>query len=237
MSSARVSSFTCESPALAHVQSNLACARSRPDTISNFLICFFLRTRIDDGEQADVVALLIGRLFLTMLARLEAQGLLVKDSEVKNLGLIMTLYIKLARDMRSGSLLEEDKKESISKPSRFNWTPSRFDEYINVYAIKYEITLCGIKDLDRLTVDFDTDLELPTGAETFWGWARVWKPYTKRYANIPPMGYGRTMIGGDNYDITSWPKALRKKYNFAGVDPFSKKDLDALAEGMVMQMM
>lgn len=175
-----------------------------------------------------------------MIARLKAQGPLAEDSEVKNLGLIITLYIRLASDMRSGSLLEKGKKESVDlkKPTRFTWTPSRFDEYLNVYAIKHDIALRGVEDLHRLTAGFDTDLELPIGGETSWGWTRVWKPYTKRYATVTPcLGFGRKMVGGNNLDITSWPTGLRKHYHFEEMDPFTQEDMDALEGGMLMQLM
>lgn len=191
--------------------------------------------RIDDGEQAGVVAELIGRLFLTMLSRLEAKDLLADVSDVKNLGLIMALYIKLAATFRAGSLIEGSEKDKVYKPTPFTWTPSKFDDYINGFATKYGITLRGLPDMDDMTADLETDVRLPAD-EAAWGWDKTFKKYSKRYARSPPMGGGKAKIGGDNFDITAWSSAERKKYSFDKKDPFSKKDLDALKTGMVMSV-
>lgn len=169
-----------------------------------------------------------------MLSRLGAEDLLADVSEVKNLGLIMALYIKLAADFRSGSLLEEGEDEKTTKPSRFSWTPSHFDDYINGFATKYGITLRGLDNIDDLTADLKTDVQLPAD-EASWGWDKAFKSYSKEYAACPPVGGGKPHIGGDNFDITSWSSAERKRYN-SNKDPLTKKDLDALKAGMVMRM-
>lgn len=171
-----------------------------------------------------------------MLSRLGAEDLLADVSEVKNLGLVMALYIKLADGFRSASLLEGDEEEKIVQPAPFRWTPSKFDDYINGFASKYGITLSGLDDIDYLTADLDTDVQLPSD-ETSWRWDKAFKKYSKRYATSPPMGGGKAKIGGDNLDITAWSSAERKKYSFDEKDPLTKQDLDALKAGMVMQMM
>lgn len=78
---------------------------------------------------------MVGRLFLAMLSRLEAQNLLSDASEVKGLGLIMTMYIALAKDMRGCDLLDGSESSQLKKP-QFDWGPSRFDDYIHAYANK-----------------------------------------------------------------------------------------------------
>lgn len=173
-----------------------------------------------------------------MLARLEAQNLLTEGSVVKNLGLIMSLYIKLPESLRAGSVLEDDQTETLTKPSRFTWKPTRFDDYIHAYANKHGITLYGINDIDELTAELDTNAALPaaTGDEA-WGWTNAFKTYAKKYPSQPFIGGGKAMVGGDGLDITSWTSATRKKHSFSKKDPFSKKDLDALKEGLVLQML
>lgn len=170
-----------------------------------------------------------------MLARLEAQNLLNETSEIKNLGLIMGLYIKFSADMRYGSLLEDDEEETIAPPE-FTWTPSNFDHYINAYATKFGITLHGPSNIDGLTAEMDTDLLLPTAGES-WDWDTAFKSYQKRYATSPPMGrQSKPQIGGDNLDITTWSSAERKGYSFSKKDPLKAADLKALKEGMVMNI-
>lgn len=191
--------------------------------------------RIDDGERAGEFALLVGRLFLTMLARLEAQNLLDENSAVKSLGLIMALYIKLASEMRDGSLLEGDDKETIARPTRFTWIPDQFDDYINAYATTYGITLRGLDNIDDLTAELDTEVSLPR-AEASWGCSAAFKSYQKNYAGSPPIGPSKSTIGGDSLDITSWTSAERKKYSFDKKDPLSAAMLKKIKEGMVMSM-
>lgn len=171
-----------------------------------------------------------------MLSRLEAKGLLCDGSEVKNLGLIMALYIKLARELRDGSLLEEKWLDCTSKPVSFRWYPSRFEDYINAYALKFGITLQGMDDIDLLTAGLDTDVEL-AAHEASWDWDRTFRGYCRRYAMAPPMGGKEAMIGGDQLDITAWTSAERKRFHMDKKDPLSKKDLDNLKEGLVLHMM
>lgn len=190
-------------------------------------------SRIDDGEQADLFAKLIGRLFLTMLARLEAQKLLSETSDVKNLGLIMALFIKVASNLRSGSLLEDDDEETNARPSSFTWSPAKFDDYINAYAAKFGITLHGPDDMDGLTAELDTDVSLPA-AEESWGWAQAFKSYQKNHGGSPPIGRSKSGIGGDALDITTWTSAERKQYSFDKKDPIKAAELKALKEGKVM---
>lgn len=43
-------------------------------------------------------------------------------------------------------------------------------------------------------------------------------------------------IGGDQYDITTWSSAERKKHSFDKKDPLDKKMIKALKQGLVMQL-
>lgn len=155
-----------------------------------------------------------------MLARLEAQNLLTQTSEVKNLGLIMALYIKAVADLRSGFLLEDEEEVT---DATFTWTPSNFEDYINAYSTKYGITLHGPPGIDDLTSNLDSDVTLPT-AEASWGWTSAYKAYKRSHGNI----------GGDGLDITTWSSADRKKYRFDSKDPLKAPELKALKAGAVM---
>lgn len=174
-----------------------------------------------------------GRLFLGMLSRLEAMDVLSEGSEVKNLGLIMTLYIKLASDMRGMSLLEDDEEEKLKKPS-FKWVPSRYDDYIHAYANKYGIRLHGVDDVEELTADLQ-DVSLPAKGDHLWDWPAKFKAY-KKEGLLMNYGGRRPKFGGDNLDVTSWTSAARAEYNFGHKDPLGKKERDALKDGMVMSV-
>ncbi|KUI56209.1 hypothetical protein VP1G_03611 [Cytospora mali] len=188
--------------------------------------------QVEDDSRADAVSELIGRLFLTMLARLEREQLLEDQSpDIKNLGLIMTLFIKLASVMCESSLLQEDKQETV-KPSKFKFTPSDFDAYILAYANKFAITLQGLADLDELLAELDTYATLPPSGQDPWGWDAALKSYSKDYSTR-----GKAIIGGDNLDITTWSSAERKQHSFTKKDPLTKKDLDALKSGGVLHIM
>ncbi|KAJ5647183.1 hypothetical protein N7490_003555 [Penicillium lividum] len=73
-------------------------------------------------------------------------------------------------------------------------------------------------------------LELPASDDKKgdpWGWKKTLSQYKK--------DYGRPKIGGDTHDIATFTPAARKKEAFDNKDPLSKKDIDALKAGMVMQ--
>lgn len=170
-----------------------------------------------------------------MLARLEAKKLLDENSAVKNLGLIMALYIKVASSFRASSLLQGDTEEVCTRPSRFTWIPDQFDDYINAYAAKFGITLRGLDDIDELTAKLDTEVSLPA-SEVSWGWSKSFKSYQEDYPSAPHMGPSNSHFGGDNFDITTWSVAERKRYNFDNKDPLAGAILKNIKKGLVMSM-
>ena len=149
-----------------------------------------------------------------MLARLEREKLLQDQSpEIRNLGLIMALFIGLASDMRDSSLLSDDGDEPVKGSSpKFKFNPSDFDAYILAYANKFGITLRGPDNVDEMVADLETDAKLPASGKDPWGWDAALKSYSKKFAMAPPMGGGKAAIGGDSLDITTWSSADRKRY-------------------------
>lgn len=164
-----------------------------------------------------------------MLARLEAEELLDDNSAVKNLGLIMALYIKVASVFRAGSLLEEDEEEVCTTPTRYTWIPDRFDDYINAYANKFGITLRGLDDIDGMTANLKTDVSLPASGGN-WGWSKALQQYRAEY---PGEASG---IGGDSLDITTYTAAERKQQSFDRKDPLSAALIRNIKKGMVMSL-
>jgi hypothetical protein len=107
------------------------------------------------------------------------------------------------------------------------------------YAKKYQINLQGPSDLDKLVKSIEEvfnegDIELPAPSADPWKWAAAHKAYVKEHSEGPLSKKGK--IGGENYDITAMTRAERKKHSFNKKDPLGKKELDAIKNGMIMQL-
>ena len=198
-------------------------------------------TMIDDGEAAEASAQLVGRMFLSMLATLDRDGLLAPSSEAKNVGLVMALYLSWASGLPQYGLLERDSpargtKKSASKGFKFD--PVRIVDYIATYAEKAGIKLEGVHRISDCLDDAEDDADMPKkDAKDPWGWRKALNEYKKERAGC--FSHGGTPsnnIGGDTLDITTWTPAQRKKHAFKKKDPLGKKELDAIKNGMVMQL-
>lgn len=192
-----------------------------------------------------------------MLARLEVEKMLREVSEVKNLGFIMALYMKLASDLRSSDLLQEededddddDEEEEVpttkkTKKNRgqdnpFKFNPAQFDDYVVAYANKYGIPLQGLDDIDDIAAECDGTVELPVATKEApdpWGFSGALLKYTQDHGTAQPGKGKKAQIGGDRMDITTWSSAERKSYSFSDKDPLGKKEIEAIKQGMVMQL-
>ncbi|KAK4213916.1 hypothetical protein QBC37DRAFT_315491 [Rhypophila decipiens] len=223
---------------------------------------FFMKTvgddasMIDDGELADWTWRLLGRLFLRMLTELESKSLLGPDSEVKNLGLMMTVWIDIAEGASHLSLLDESNKEAIlPKGDKKFWYPHRYQDQILAYAAKYKIPLVGMSEADvqaKLGANGDDDGERsadlpvfkaddPKRTEDAFGFDKDYKSYVSKNQGVTGFLSRRrepckSKIGGDMLDITSWSSAERKKANYKGNDPLGKKELDAIKRGGILMI-
>ncbi|KAF5863229.1 hypothetical protein ETB97_010457 [Aspergillus alliaceus] len=182
-------------------------------------------TSVDDGDCANDTFCLIGAMFLTMLAKLESQGLLGPDSEIKNLGMVMALYICTTSDMRQYGIAEGNDDKS-NKVANFHDA----DAKISAYAKKYNIQLRGPSDIDSCVDDLD-DVSLPRAGNDPWGWGAVFKQYEKRYGQ-----QGKSKIGGNRFDITAMSATERKSKSFAKRDPLGKEELNAIKQGGILQI-
>ncbi|KAM7197526.1 hypothetical protein V8F33_005492 [Rhypophila sp. PSN 637] len=223
---------------------------------------FFMKTvgddasMINDGELADWTWRLLGRLFLRMLTELESKSLLGPDSEVKNLGLMMTVWIDIAEGASHLSLLEESYKEAIlPKGDKKFWYPHRFQDQILAYAAKYKIPLVGMSEADvhaKLGANEDDDGERSTDLPVFkaddpkrtedaFGFDKDYKSYVRENQGVTGFLSQRrepckSKIGGDMLDITSCTSAERKKASYKGNDPLGKKELDAIKRGETLMI-
>ncbi|KAL2847322.1 hypothetical protein BJX68DRAFT_268189 [Aspergillus pseudodeflectus] len=144
-----------------------------------------------------------------LLANLESVDLLKPDSDVRNVHFVIAQYLILASEMREYNLLNEDDSAKVE---------GHFDAYVLAYAKKYQINLQGPSDLDKLVKSIEEafnegDIELPAPSADPWKWAAAHKAYVKEHSG-----------------------AERKKHSFNKKDPLGKKELDAIKNGMIMQL-
>lgn len=155
-------------------------------------------------------------MFLTMLATLERNALLKPDSEVKNLGMIMALYIRLAGDeMPNYSIDLDPAGDVLAYATKFNIEPLDLSGMENVDEVKALASKAVLPACDAKNDD-------P------WEWTKGLKEYQAEYKH--------EKIGGDRLDITTWTSADRKKHSFTKKDPMDKQMIDALKQGLVMQL-
>ncbi|KAI0131487.1 hypothetical protein F4814DRAFT_406176 [Daldinia grandis] len=185
---------------------------------------------IDDAECVDQTMRLIGRMFLDMLAQLDGLNLVGDATDVKSLGTIMAIYLKIASDVHSiGGVLEEDDGEG-DRITKFQ--ANHFDDAILSYANRRGVTLQGPEDIDEITANLEGEVVLPKkNAKDPWGFKAALKMYVKHYGKGKPHA-----IGGDDLDITTWTSSQRKEANFDHKDPLGKREIDAIKKGMVMQL-
>ncbi|KAL2267981.1 hypothetical protein VTJ83DRAFT_2827 [Remersonia thermophila] len=206
-------------------------------------MAFFLHTElalemgmVDDSEGLNELMRLVGRTFLAILARLERDSRLGLDSEVKNLGLIMSLYVTIARTWQEVGLFENGKEETVELAAvdgssvQYTFNMDDYEDYILGYAARHSIRL---PDIEQPTQEAAEMLPVPS-KEDPWNTASAFLEYEKMYGKTD--GRRPPAIGGDKCDITTWSSAERKAASHNGRDPLSKKDLEMLRNGMLLML-
>ncbi|KAL7624539.1 hypothetical protein AAE478_006106 [Parahypoxylon ruwenzoriense] len=195
-----------------------------------------IMTTIDDGECVNTTLCLVGRMFLDMLAQLDERSLVGDATDVKDVGTIMAIHLKVAAGVRDDGILED---EDNGKEGGKKFQPAHFDDAILSYANQRGVTLQGPEDVDELTANLDGNVELPKkGTTDPWGWNASLKQYEKKYTGLTGfMAKKETSgIGGDALDITTWSSSRRREANFERRDPLGRREMDAIKKGMVMQL-
>lgn len=176
---------------------------------------------------------MIGRMFLTMLAKLEKEGLLKPDSDLKNIGVVMELYVQVARMLeRMADLLGDEEAVPLFKGSEVKFKPGLFHAYVKAYATKYNISLM---DWSRENDNELPELELPPPGDDPWGWEKSFKEYVNQHGGRSGPG-AKPIIGGDYWDMTTWTSAQRKAQSWDNKDPLDKEARDAVKYGMVIEL-
>lgn len=167
---------------------------------------------------------------LMTISNLEHMGLLKPEPEIKSLGFIMALYIVNFDAWR---------QVLIDGPTGRKFDPDLFDAYLLAYAQKHDVPLKGPPKLDEAIEDIVTEgIKLPScELKDPWGWTKALCEYRKEHGyNKWIIQMRSKMIGGDRYDITTWSPAERKEHSFEKRDPLGKKELDALREGLILEI-
>lgn len=210
--------------------------------------------RIDNPSGVRAIYSLVARTFLSMFGRLEREAVMSEMSEVRNLGMIMSLCLKWAHDVRAdvdwdGELFVHQIKTSFRNDSveltmadgtttTYQFAAGNFDGIVLSYANKYAIPLAGPPDIDNISAEVETDdVELPPVGvkEDPFDLKKAHKSYVKKHGRCDGPR-SKPVVGGDSFDITTMSPKERKECSFTGKDPLSKKELKMLKEGMVMQM-
>ncbi|KAK4247457.1 hypothetical protein C7999DRAFT_14520 [Corynascus novoguineensis] len=179
---------------------------------------------------------LVGRVFLAMLSRLERIGRLKPDSEVKNLSLIMSLYIRLAYTLRENDIFTGRRTDKVElkaadgSAESYTFDLNKFDGYICGYADRHNITIPDTS-IDAGLAD---SLPIQTPDDP-WNTPAALLHYVENYGKMEGPE-DTPSIGGDKYDITTWKIVERKKASYTGRDPFSRKELERLKQGMILNL-
>ncbi|GAP83729.2 putative ribosomal RNA large subunit methyltransferase H [Rosellinia necatrix] len=204
-------------------------------------------TQTDSAGEVYTTTELVGRMFLAMLAQLDGEGLVGDATAVQSLGCTMALYMSLAHDLRRDGFLRERPRAAAAAAAAARggskFRPDRFDDAILTYANRRGVTLSGPDAIEELTAEAVGDVALPAAAPAArdpWGWKAALARYVRGDGAPPKIGSGRAVaaVGGDAYDITTWSPAQRKAAAFGNKkkDPIAKSHLEALKQGMVLQM-
>lgn len=194
----------------------------------------------EDGPRAIATYNVIGWGFLAMLAELERAGELKRDSEYRDLGLIMIEYLKLGEE----------------------WGDYGFDEDgwvdpIVSYALKYNIDLAftdsSKEDWESKRKQRGNPSELPeptSNKNDPWEWKKKVRPvFPALRATSPRLtsiqykaleseyGAPRTLLsrknylGGNYYNITKWSRQDRGELATDGKDPLPDDIIRGLRKG------
>lgn len=186
--------------------------------------------RCEDSVRVQALFSLVLRMVLFTISNLEHLGLLKHEPEIKSLGFIMALYI---------ASFDRWRQVLIEEPTGRKFDPDLFDAYLLAYAQKYDVPLRGPPQIDDIIKDIDTeDIKLPScELKDPWGWTKALSEYRKAHGyNKYIIEMKSKLIGGDRHDITTWSPEERKEHSFTKRDPLGKTELDALREGLVLEL-
>ncbi|KAH6653074.1 hypothetical protein BKA67DRAFT_568491 [Truncatella angustata] len=174
----------------------------------------------EDGERVQATCNLIGRSILATLNELDLAGLLKADSSIKDLSLIISLYIYWSDDL--GDM-------GIEESEDLKW---RVELLAYAKKAKLDLEAAGVygigEKIESLEEEYDEIAPLAGAAKADrWGWKQAFSAHAKDY------GKGGK-LGGENFNIMRMSKKERKEYNFDGKDPLAEFSQEDLRSGKLM---
>lgn len=170
---------------------------------------------LDDYERVEDILELVGLVLLTTLNNLAIDGLLRSDGPVKDLELVISLFLHWI-----ASYIED---KDISWPHQVivyaNLAHLKLDKLHNMQAILDQFPE------DEIPKRLIKNVNAPPKLDKF-GFKRKWGLYVGQYGLF-------RRVGGQGFDITKMPVKERKKYHFDGKDPLEGMDLEELGERLV----
>jgi hypothetical protein len=166
---------------------------------------------------------LVKTMFLSMLATLERNRVLKPDSEIKNLGHMMALWLRLAEE--PCPIFFETRESDGTR---------RLASIIMAYAMKYDIALPNPGNLDSIKAIVEprakkVKLPAPESKKNDpWDWNKSLKSYVGKF-EVPAFAFAPGPVGGDKLDVTSWTSERRKKYAFDKKDPLTEEMIKDLS--------
>ncbi|KAF2496641.1 hypothetical protein BU16DRAFT_525798 [Lophium mytilinum] len=177
---------------------------------------------LDDGDRFCATVDTIGRALLTALNALERADLLKPDSKVKNLPMVLSMFLSIADDLDGVGALEND---MLGADNDRTWLHA-----VVAYAQAHDIDLKGkgIYGTAEAVYKFDgMDMEdFKKAGPDRWGFKTVFKTFTAHWA--APSGPKKKTLGGESFDIIKKSAAYRKKHAFDRKDPLDMMDPDRL---------
>ncbi|KAI2468353.1 hypothetical protein F4781DRAFT_432475 [Annulohypoxylon bovei var. microspora] len=172
-------------------------------------------TMLGDRKKLDATISLIGRALLTSLNELDRAKMLKADSDIKDLGLVITFYIYWTYDHRGLQNYGIDlpfRKEAIA------------------YAKKAGVDLkeAGCFDTDGKVKALEKELGKPikplsgSPKSDRWDWKKKFKKFSKDYK-----------MGGEKYNILKMSRKERASHAFDKKDPLADIPDKAIEEGTV----
>lgn len=144
----------------------------------------------DDADRCGKILELVGYMTITVIGSLQKNNLFAKDSQIPNIGIMLALVLSYAHSMGTDYGWED----------QVGWTP-----YVVKQATIAQITLAGPKRFDE-TLEGINELGAGKTAASQAKWSKGTFP-SKLAA------YGSR--GGNQFDITTFSAAERKKYSYA----------------------
>jgi hypothetical protein len=160
----------------------------------------------EDGDRVNELTGLVGCALLTALHTLDVSGKLTNDSGIRDLGLIMCLYLIWTRIW--GEVDDEE----------LEWR-----QKVVGYAKKARIDLnqAGCASTKTLLKYFERAKPMTAVPKSMladrWGWKRKLSEYRQSYA----LALDFTFDGHKTHDITKWSRAERARFAFDKKDPLA----------------